>query len=58
MQCGKKATIAIPWAGKILKQCEEHAIQVMTIASAIGSPISPEGIETEEKCTQEIEEAI
>ena len=56
-QCDKTATYAIPWAGKIVKQCDEHVQMVMGVAQAIGSFVQPEAIETDEKCTQRIEES-
>ena len=56
-QCDKTATYIIPWAGKIVKQCEEHTSQILLIAKVTGNICEPELIETEEKCTQEVEES-
>ena len=44
-QCQNTAKYAIPWAGKIVKQCEEHAQMVMGVAQAIGSYVQPELLE-------------
>ncbi len=55
-QCDKTAKYAIPWAGKIVKQCEEHTRQVLALAQAIGSICQPVPIKTKEKCTQQIKD--
>ena len=38
-KCPNKALFILPWAGKILKVCHQHANAMVMIANAIGSPI-------------------
>ncbi len=38
-KCKNNAEIAIPWAGKILKGCPQHANGICVLANAMGTPI-------------------
>jgi hypothetical protein len=47
--CGKLTQYAVPWAGKIIITCEDHANQFITLAGAIGSPMQVRRIESTEE---------
>lgn len=49
--CPNKAKFMYPWAGKIMKGCEDHARAMVIIAQAIGYPMeTPQPIITTEDC--------
>ena len=38
-KCPGNAEVAIPWAGKILKGCKQHANGLAKLGEAMGSPV-------------------
>lgn len=38
-KCPKGAEVAVPWAGKIMKGCKEHANSLCILGEAMGSPL-------------------
>ena len=49
-KCPNVAMIALPWAGKILEMCHVHANGIVILGNAIGSPVQPKMIITENQC--------
>ena len=47
-----KATFIVPWAGKLLDCCEEHAKQLRVLGNVIGSPVDVRPIVTNGLCYQ------
>lgn len=49
-KCPNTASIAVPWAGKILDYCEVHANGIVVLGNVIGSPVQPRRIVSEDQC--------
>ena len=40
-KCKNLSEVAVPWAGKLLKYCKEHANRIVILGNAMGSPVEP-----------------
>ena len=40
-KCKNLVEVAVPWGGKILKGCKQHANAMVILGNAMGSPIEP-----------------
>jgi len=49
-KCPNVASIAVPWAGKIIGYCPIHANGIVVLGNAIGSPVQPWIISTTNQC--------
>lgn len=49
-KCPNTASIAVPWAGKILELCEVHANGIVVLGNVIGSPVQPKRILSNQQC--------
>lgn len=38
-RCPRPAQVIVPWAGKIIKCCRRHALGLVRLGGAMGSPV-------------------
>ena len=50
-QCPNKAEYLVPWGGKQVIACEEHAKQLTILGNVIGQPVQVAKVAMEDKCS-------